>query len=110
MSTWTEFVFQNAVAATGNGAVLALDRKFGRMLAIQIAGTFTATVNFEGSADGTNYTAIAGLDRSDMTTYEDAPTAAGQYLIDIGGLALFRARVTWSSGTSVTVKGTAFVG
>jgi hypothetical protein len=108
--TGEPFTFQSAVAATGTGNVMEFDRKFGRMLAVQITGTFTATVTFEGSTDGTNYVAVAGLNRSDHATFASAPPAAGQYLIDIGGFAKFRCRVTWSSGTSVTVIGTPFHG
>ena len=100
-----EATLQSAVAVTGNGGTLdVIDPSQGAfVIAIfQVTGTFVATVTLEGSVDGTNWFAILAenlTDGAEATTV----TAAGVYRANVLGLAKVRGRVTWTSGTSVTV-------
>ena len=96
---------QNAVSATGNGSSLTVTG-YG-VAVLQVSGTFTATITFEGSTDaGTTWTAISAtqIGAADIST---TTTTTGLYRISCTGLDLIRARVTWTSGTSVTVVGRA---
>ena len=95
---------QNAAAATGNGtAMLATGYS---AVAFQVSGTFVATVTFEGTIDNSNWVSVraTNIATGDVAT---TATAAGVFVASIAGLGQVRARVTWTSGTSVTVKGQA---
>lgn len=95
---------QNAVSSTGDGTSFTVDG-YG-VAKLQITGTFTATVTFYGSVDGTNFSAIPARKESDGTTvYTTAST--GIYEINCRGLQKIRAAVTWTSGTSITIVGRA---
>src|SRR5678816_83811 len=95
---------QNAVAAAANGAALPVSEA-AQVLA-EISGTYTnITVNWEGSADGTNFFAIQAMPLA-TRTFAATATATGLYLIpDAGGLVSVRARTTIGSVTgTMTVK------
>jgi len=95
-----QIVLQNAVSATGNGNTFDVSR-FAN-LSLQVLGTFTATVTFEGSNDGgTTWAAVPFINSSG--TNASTASAAGIFTTYNVGYLLFRARVTWVSGTSVTV-------
>jgi hypothetical protein len=93
---------QSAVSATGNGGVLGC---LGMSTVVfLVTGTFTATVTFEGSIDeGTTW---HSLEMKNVATgaKSTTATAAGAFKGDCAGMERVRARVTWSAGTSVTVK------
>ncbi len=91
---------QSAVGASANGTVFDTSGLGG--VALQVTGTFSATVHFEHSIDGTNYVAVQGSNLNTGALATSA-TAAGLYYIPVAG-NLFRARVVWASGT-VTVVG-----
>ncbi|MGZ8924557.1 MAG: hypothetical protein ACXW2E_01610 [Nitrososphaeraceae archaeon] len=93
---------QNAVSATGNGTLLDVSGK--SVAILQITGTFSAIVDFEASVDDTNWFSINAtkLDNDSLMT---STSSTGLYRIACGGIKSLRARVTWSSGTSVTVIG-----
>jgi len=98
---------QDAAAATGNGtAMLATGYS---VLAFQVSGTFVGTVTFEGTVDNTNWVSLQAMNSANGTVATTA-TAAGVYVAFVGGFSQARARVTWTSGTSVTVKGQALAG
>jgi hypothetical protein len=68
---------------------------------IYISGTFTATVTFEGSIDGTNYFAINATPVNGGTAVTTA-TAGGQWLVDVSGLVATQVRCSaYTSGTIV---------
>lgn len=91
---------QNAVSATGNGEMI--DVSGAQNIALQILGTFTATVTFEGSNDGgTTWAAVPFFNSAGANA--STASAAGIFTTYLVGYQLFRARVTWTSGTSVTV-------
>jgi len=96
---------QNAVSATGNGTNLTVTG-YGSAV-VSITGTFTATVTFEGSTDaGTTWTGVTATQMGTSAMGTTA-TAVGQYRLNVAGLDLLRARVTWTSGTSITAIGRA---
>lgn len=96
-------LLQNAAGANGNGTALTNLGDTGAVL-MQITGTFTATVNFEGSLDGgTTYVAIRAQDMGAATKATTA-TAAGMWLVPCFGMSNVRARVSGFSSGTVTVR------
>jgi hypothetical protein len=90
---------QDAAAATGNGVEIDFDG-FER-LSVQVSGTFTATVTFEGSVDGTTYAAV-GMQPLAGGSVATTATAAGIWVLPVANsaLATYRARVSaYTSGT-----------
>jgi hypothetical protein len=94
--------FHNAAVATANGVATAVQDY--SILGVQITGTFVATVTFEGTIDGTNYVAIEAINVATGAKATTA-TAAGVYRMGIAGFVTVRARLAWTSGTSITVTG-----
>lgn len=71
-------------------------------VAIQLAGTFTATVSFEGTVDGANWVAL-NLTPSNSATPASTATAVGVWSGNVGGYSQVRARVSaYTSGTILT--------
>lgn len=102
-NTTATVVLQNAVAATGNGTSLTVTGYGSAVLAV--SGTFVATINFEASVDaGATWISIlaTNLGASNIVT---STTTTGTFRLNTTGMDLVRARVTWTSGTSVTVRG-----
>lgn len=80
----------SVTTATLNGADTAT---------IYISGTWVATVQFEGTTDGTNYFSLNALPVTGGALVTST-TANGQWQINTGGLANLRARVSsYTSGT-----------
>jgi len=97
---YQEFVLQNAVVATANGASMPVTKY--TTVALDVTIATTATVTFEGSVSGDAWTSIActAINTGVTTT---APTATGLYQCNVAGLSAFRARVSsWTAG-AVTV-------
>jgi len=95
-----DYTLQDAVSATGNGT--AIDASGFTFVGLQITGTFVATVTFEATIDQTNWVAIP-VSNSNTIKLSTTATAAGLYAMPVKGYAQIRARVTWTSGTSITV-------
>lgn len=93
---------QNAVSATGNGATLDVAGK--SVAVIEITGTFSAIVSFEASSDDANWFAINAT-QIGQDVLSTIATVAGLYRLSVAGIKSIRARVTWTSGTSLTAKG-----
>ena len=91
---------QYAASATGNGTTL--DVAGLATVAFQVLGTFTATVTFEATIDGATWVALQAFPSTGSTAVTTA-TAPGIWIAPCAGFSLVRARVTWTSGTSVTV-------
>lgn len=92
---------QNAVAVTGNGSSLTVTG-YGIAL-LRVTGTFVAIVNFEASSDaGVNWSAISAT-QIGLGEISSSANFAGMFRITCAGMDLIRARVTWTSGTSITV-------
>ena len=97
---YQEFVLQNAVVATADGASMPVTKY--TTVALDVTIATTATVTFEGSVSGAAWTSIActAINTGVTTT---APTATGLYQCNVAGLSAFRARVSsWTAG-AVTV-------
>lgn len=90
---------QNAVVATGNGTIV--DVSGYQYIAIQVLGTFVATVTFEGSSDGGITWAVVAFFNSANANATSAAAPGIFSTYNVGYLSL-RTRVTWTSGTSVT--------
>lgn len=106
MSTYyggTTTTIQSAAAANGNGTALSVTGA--SRVTVEVAGTFSATVNFEGSLDGgTTYFAV-GLKTAADGAAVTTTAAAGVFkrTPDLA-LGLFRARISGYASGSVTVR------
>jgi len=70
-------------------------------VAVQVTGTFTATITFEASVDGTNYVAF-NMTPSNSGTDASTATAAGAFTKSTGAFSAFRARCSaYTSGEPV---------
>lgn len=90
-------ILQDNKTANGNGIVIDVSQD--AAVAVQITGTFSATINFEGNVDGATWVALKGLN---LTTFAQnaSPTAAGIYSVPLVGVTTFRARISgYVSGT-----------
>lgn len=97
---YQEFVLQNAVVATANGASMPVTKY--TTVALDVTIATTATVTFEGSVSGAAWTSVYCVDAAFRATSTTA-TATGLYQCNVAGLNAFRARVSaWTSG-AVTV-------
>ena len=97
-----DVIMQNAAGATGNGAVIDVRGLAGA--AFQVSGTFSGTVTFEATVDGSNWVSLQVANIADGSVGTTA-TAAGIYQAGVAGLTKVRARVSaWVSG-SITVRG-----
>lgn len=95
---------QNAAVATGNGNTINVNGS--ATVGFQVSGTFSATVTFEATIDGTNWVSLQVLPSTGTVPVTTA-TAPGGFTGSCAGYTLARARVTWTSGTSVTVVASA---
>jgi hypothetical protein len=95
---------QAAAAANGNGT--AMDVQGYASVLFNVTGTFSATVTFQGTADGTNYFGINAQNITDATQ-GSATTAAGLFAVGVNGMRKIRAVVSSYASGAVTVSATA---
>ena len=97
---------QSAAVATGVGT--AMDVAGLRWVGVQVTGITSATITWQVTVDGTNWVGILAAPPS-TGTGALTTTADGIFLVDVTGLAAFRANITtWASGTiTVTALGQA---
>ena len=93
-------------SATLNAAeeALTLTALTADSVVLQVTGTFTGTITFEASVDGTNYVAIAmkASSQTTATTLVSTTTAVGVFSLNIQGFPNFRARMSaYTSGDAV---------
>lgn len=91
---------------TASGGFVALDTSQAGAVGIQLTGTWTATVAFEGSVDGGTFVALSVIPAASATAEASADvtsaTATGAWSANIGGFRLVRARASaYTSGTIV---------
>ena len=91
---------QEAATATGNG--LEFDVRGYATTVFQVYGTFSGTITFEGSLDGTNWVAVRTENLNDGSIGTTA-TAAGLYRLGSAGLGTVRARISVYTSGSITV-------
>ena len=73
----------------------------GAGIGVQITGTFTGTLQFEGSVDGVTFVAV-NMTPPNSTTPATSATSAGVWTGGVGGLLVFRVRCSaYTSGTAV---------
>lgn len=94
--------FHDAATITAVGEVLNTSGL--AMVAVQLTGTYTATVTFQGTVDGSNWVAIQAMNMNSGAVATTA-TANGLYIVPVSGLTLFRCNLTFTAGTSITVTG-----
>lgn len=108
-TTPSVITMQDAATATGNGTSLIVGVSSAApganlgAVGIQITGTFSATVTFEATTDGTNWTAVMATNLNDDVRATTA-TAAGHYTILYGSAIRIRARISAYTSGTVTVK------
>lgn len=92
--------FQSGAVAIGNGT--AVDVSGYSTLFTQVTISNTATVSFEGSLDGTNYSLIATNSQNGTGTSQTTTNAAGTSIwrFNVAGLKFVRFRISaYTSGT-----------
>jgi len=92
---------QNAVTADGNGTNLDVNDYATAIL--EVRGTFSATINFEGSIDDTNWYPIVATKND--STQSSTTTTVGLYEIKVATIKSVRARVSGYASGSITVIG-----
>lgn len=97
------FLQQNATA-NGDGEPLAAGGY--AVATAHVRGTFSATVNWEGSLDGVNWAPILATNLSDGTETTTA-TASGLYRINLFGILFLRARISNYASGSITIQAVA---
>lgn len=102
-------VMQNAAAAEGNGTVLDVTTSAGGLctLVCQVSGTFSGTITWEATVDGTNWVATGFTAMSDESTVATTATAAGLFRKNVKGLMKVRARISTYASGNITVVGQA---
>lgn len=95
---------QSAAVATGVG--VAMDVAGLRWVGVQVAGITSATITWQVTIDGTNWLGILAAPPS-TGTGALTTTADGVFVVDVKGVAQFRANITtWATGTiTVTALG-----
>jgi hypothetical protein len=101
-------VLQNAAVANGDGALYSLAGS--EHIVICISGTFSASIHLEASIDGTVWHEVAAHDLTSTSANDKAKTinSPGIYALEhVGGMTLFRARISGYSSGAVTVRANA---
>jgi len=77
--------------------------------AVQVTGTWVATLQFEGTVDGSTYASLLSIDPATGLTSATSTTANGTFLLPLAGFRHARVRASaYTSGTAVvTVRSTA---
>ncbi len=94
-------VLQNAAAANQDGVLFDLDGA--TRLTVQVSGTFSATVNFEGTIDDTNWFAVGLKTAADGTAVTTTAAAGVWKRTPDLALSQFRARISGFASGNVTV-------
>jgi hypothetical protein len=109
ISVKTELLQSCAAACNGDGTIINVSSY--TTAVIQVCCTFTATVNFETSIDGTNYDAVECFSTADKTSRTVAPTVRGQWRCNMIGMNKLKARISgYASGTMLVTAGLASAG
>lgn len=92
---------------TADGGAVTVDARNAGSVAVQITGTWTATLAFQASVDGSNFFSVNGYVPSTGAS-ASSTTANGQWAINTAGFALFRVVCTaYTSGTATVNIGQA---
>lgn len=78
---------------------------------VQVCCTFSATVTFKSSIDGTNFDALECFSTSDKTVRATSAIARGQWRCNINGMNKFKAEISgYGSGTILVTAGLSSAG
>ena len=102
----TEMLLQSAATATGDGTTLPVASY--DMAVLQISGTFSATVTWEATLDGSTWFTWFAFNYAG--TRGATATATGVYMTPCRGFFGLRARISAYTSGSVTVRGRAMSG
>lgn len=96
-------ILQSAAVATGTGTAVVTTGY--RTAMFQVTGTFSGTITFQGTVDGTNWVTYALSDISSTTRARAATVTSPAILVadDMAGLAQVRANITAYVSGSITV-------
>lgn len=88
-------------------AALTLGTADADSVALQVTGTFTGTITFEASVDGTNYAALAvkASSQTAAATLVTTTTGVGVFTVNTQGLPHVRARMSAYTDGSAVVSG-----
>lgn len=98
--------FRNTTSGTidANGEAVALEyRHFSNgAVGVQVTGTFTGTLEFQVSLDGTTYVPAQGVSVGAIGTAVSTATAPGVFRFETVGAKLVQVKATaWTSGAAV---------
>lgn len=93
---------QTGATATGNGTPLCCTGH--TTASMQVSGTFTGTVTFEATINGSTWVAILVTNLTTGATATNT-AAAGIFRASCAGLAEIRARISAYTNGSITVHG-----
>jgi len=96
----TKKILQDAATATGAGSTLAVNAYC--YVVFQVVGTFSGTVTFQATVDGTNWIAVRATNMNTGTAGTTA-TAAGLYQLGVAGIGIVRANITVYASGTITV-------
>lgn len=102
---WAEpvsFSVLNGAAAQNTEGIIDLGGRYGSV-SLQVSGTFTATVSFKATVDGTNWVDIQGTNVSSGSS-ATSTSAAGIFVFKTIGIAKLKAVVSAYTSGSVTAK------
>jgi len=104
---YDEAFLHNAASATADGTSLeTVDSVNGAyaVVTFQVTGTWTGTINFEATVNGSDWVALEVESVGNSATLSTSTAANGIFRAVVLGLLKVRARLTWTAGTSVTVR------
>lgn len=99
---------QSTIAANAASVTLAYRQFYNGGVGVQLTGTFSGTLQFEMTIDGTNFVAVQATNVNTGSVATTA-TSTGIFRFDVVGALVVRVRSTaWTSGTAtVTLVGMA---
>ena len=88
------------IAANGSSVTLAWREFYNGGVGVQVTGTFSGTLEFQMTIDGTNYVAVSTTSVT-TTTAATTTTATGVFFFNVVGALSVRVTSTaWTSGTA----------
>ena len=99
---------QDTIDANGETVTLAYRQFYNGGVGVQVTGTYSGTLSFEMSIDGTNFVAVQTTNVN-TGVVATTTTGTGIFKYDVVGALVVRVRATaWTSGAAVvTVVGMA---
>lgn len=95
-------VYKTLASGAATGSIGVVSDAVACLVTFQLLGTWTGTVTFQGTVDGTNYVAIQATNLNTGSASTTA-TANGLYRVDATGLTDFRCNFTTPTSGTVLV-------